>query len=93
VEGRTEGAHDSAYHPIPDGSFDKYKARLVAGGDMQDKKLFEDVSPPTVSTSSVFAIAAIAAHEERHVVVVDIGSAFLYAEECTGLYEAGQDNE
>jgi hypothetical protein len=24
----------------PDGSFDKYKARLVAGGDMQDKKLY-----------------------------------------------------
>jgi hypothetical protein len=63
----------------PDGSFDKYKARLVAGGDMQDKKLYEDLSSPTVSTSSVFTVAAIAAHEKRHVAVVDIGSAFLNA--------------
>jgi Reverse transcriptase (RNA-dependent DNA polymerase) len=61
----------------PDGSFDKYKARLVAGGDMQDKKLYEDLSSPTVATSSVFTIAAIAAHEGRHVAV--IGGAFLNA--------------
>jgi hypothetical protein len=67
----------------PDGSFDMYKARLVAGGDMQDKKLYEDLSSPTVSTSSVFTIAAIAAHEERHVAVVDIGSAFL---KCVPVY-------
>jgi Reverse transcriptase (RNA-dependent DNA polymerase) len=63
----------------PDGSFDKYKARLVAGGNMQDKKLYEDLSSPTVSTSSVFTIASIAAHEKRHVAVVDIESAFLNA--------------
>ena len=47
----------------PDGSFDKYKARLVAGGDMQNKDLYEDLSSPTVSTSAVFTIVAIAAHE------------------------------
>ena len=63
----------------PDGSFDKYKARLVAGGDMQNKDLYEDLSSPTVSTSAVFTIIAIAAHEKRHVAVVDIGSAFLNA--------------
>jgi Reverse transcriptase (RNA-dependent DNA polymerase) len=63
----------------PDGTFDKYKARLVAGGDMQDKKLYDNLSSPTVSTSSVFAIIAIAAHEKRRAAVVDIGSAFLNA--------------
>jgi Reverse transcriptase (RNA-dependent DNA polymerase) len=63
----------------PDSSFGKDKARLVAGGDMQDKKLCEDLSSPTVSSSSVFTIAAIAAHERRHVAVVDIGSAILNA--------------
>jgi hypothetical protein len=47
---------------------------------MQDKSLYEDLSSPTVSTSSVFAIIAIAAHEERHAAVVDIGSAFLNAD-------------
>jgi hypothetical protein len=46
---------------------------------MQAKKLYEDLSSPTVSTSSVFTIAAIAAHEKRHLAVVDIGSAFLNA--------------
>jgi hypothetical protein len=66
----------------PDGSFDKYKARL---GDMQDKKLYEDLSSPTVSTSSVFTVAAIAAHEKRHVAVVDIGSAFLNAKMPQGV--------
>ena len=41
----------------PDGRFDKYKARLVAGGDQQDKNLYDDLSSPTVSTSAVFTIA------------------------------------
>jgi hypothetical protein len=64
----------------PDGAFDKYKSRLVVGGDLQDNKgLYEDLSSPTVSTSSVFTLVAIAAHEKRHVAVVDIGGAFLNA--------------
>ena len=61
----------------PDGRFDKYKARLVAGGDQQNKNLYDDVSSPTVSTSAVFTIAAICAHERRHAAVVDIEGAFL----------------
>ena len=28
------------------GSFDRFKARLVAGGDMQDKSLYENLSSP-----------------------------------------------
>ena len=36
----------------PDGSFHKLKARLVAGGDQQDKGLYDDLSSPTVSTSA-----------------------------------------
>jgi hypothetical protein len=69
----------------PDGSFDKYKAQLVAGGDMQDKKLYEDLSSTTIATSSVFTIPAIAAHERRHVAVVDFGSAFLNAKMPQGV--------
>jgi hypothetical protein len=47
------------------GEFEKLKARLVAGGDQQDKGLYEDLylSSPTASTTSVLAIAAIAACE------------------------------
>ena len=39
------------------GMFDKFKARLVVGGDQQDKEL-----SPITSTASVFALATIAAH-------------------------------
>lgn len=69
----------------PDGAFDKYKARLVAGGDQQDKGLYDDLSSPTVSTSGVFTVMAIAAHEGRHAAVVDIGGAFLNASMTTGI--------
>ena len=64
----------------PNGSFLKLKARLVAGGDQQDKSLYEDLSSPTVSTSAVFTLLAIAAHEERRVSVVDISGAYLNAD-------------
>jgi NMD protein affecting ribosome stability and mRNA decay len=63
----------------------KLKARLVAGGDQQDKALYDDLSAPTVSTSSVFTILGIAAHEGRKASVVDIGGAFLNAEMKTGV--------
>ena len=65
---------------LASGAFDKFKARLVAGGDGQDKSLYESLSSPTVSTSSVLTVAAIAAHEGRHVMVSDIGGAFLNAD-------------
>jgi hypothetical protein len=63
----------------PSGDFDKLKARLMAGGHMQDRSLYDDVSSPTVSTTSVFMIAAIASSEKRKVATVDIGGAYLNA--------------
>jgi hypothetical protein len=63
----------------PTGEFDKLKARLVAGGHMQDRSLYDDVSSPTVATTSVFIIAAIASSEKRKVATVDIGGAYLNA--------------
>lgn len=62
------------------GAFDKLKARLVAGGDQQDKELYDNLSSPTASTASVLAVASIAAREGRSVVVMDIGGAFLNAD-------------
>jgi hypothetical protein len=62
-----------------DGTFEKLKSRLVAGGDQQDRDLYEDVSSPTASITSLFMLAAIAAKEGRHVVTVDIGGAYLNA--------------
>jgi len=62
------------------GVFDKFKARLVAGGDQQDKGLYENLSSPTAATSSVLTVAAIAASEGRNVITIDIGGAFLNAD-------------
>ena len=68
-----------------DGTFLKLKARLVAGGDQQDKGLYDDLSSPTVSTSAVFTLLAVAAHEHRHVAVVDISGAYLNAYMTKGV--------
>ena len=66
--------------------FEKLKARLVAGGDQQDKTLYENLSSPTVSTTIVLTVAAIAAMERRIVTVLDIGGAFLNANmDSTGI--------
>lgn len=63
----------------PNGDFDKLKARLVANGAQQDRSLYETshVSSPTVSNTSVFVCAGIAAMERRHVVTMDIIGAYL----------------
>ena len=63
------------YHA--DGKFDKLKSRLVAGGHLQDRNVYDNGSSPTASTTSVFIIAAIAAKENRSVVTVDFPGAFL----------------
>jgi len=62
------------------GEFEKLKARLVAGGHMQDKSLYDDISSPTVATTAVFMIAAIAAKEGRTVATLDIKAAYLNAD-------------
>ncbi len=61
------------------GAFEKFKARLVAGGDQQDKVMYEDLSAPTAATANVFAMAALAAREKRVVATVGIGGAYLNA--------------
>jgi hypothetical protein len=65
----------------PNGDFDKLKARLVANGSQQVTTMDEQMrnSSPTASLTSVFIIAAIAAKEKRHVVTVDVKSAYINA--------------
>ena len=70
---------------LPTGAFEKLKARLVAGGNQQDKDLYDDLSSPTVSTSVVMTVFAIAAYEKRNVSVVDITGAYLNADMNTGV--------
>jgi hypothetical protein len=61
------------------GAFEKFKARLVAGGDQQDRSMYEDLAAPTAATANVFAMAALAAREKRVTKTVDIGGAYLNA--------------
>jgi len=63
----------------PEGMFEKLKARLVAGGHMQDRSIYDEseISSPAVSASAAFIIASIAAREERHVATMDITGAYL----------------
>ena len=47
---------------LPSGAFEKLKARLVAGDDQQDRSIYtEDLSSPTVATSSLLTVAGVAA--------------------------------
>lgn len=70
---------------LASGEFEKLKARLVAGGDQQVKTLYDDLSAPTVGTSSVFTLHCIAAHEGCKVTVIDISGVYLNADMDTGL--------
>ena len=70
------------------GEFEKLKARLVAGGHQQDRTVYEKkhTSSPTIATTSVMLIAAIAAEEKREVVTMDIGGAYLHADMKKDVY-------
>ena len=70
------------------GEFEKLKARLVAGGNMQDRSVYsqEDTEAPTVALQSVYTVAAIAAHEGRVVVTADITGAYLNADMKKKVY-------
>ncbi len=63
----------------PDGTFDKLKARLAAGGHRQDHEDYDTVSPPTVSTAAMFTVAAISAKEGRHHMTTDVPAAYINA--------------
>ena len=60
----------------------KIKARLVAGGHMQDKSIYSsnEISSPTVSISSVFSIISCGISEGRRFMKFDISTAYLNAE-------------
>ena len=64
-----------------EGTVKKVTARLVAGGDQQDKSIntLDETSSPTVSAAGVLVTMAIAAHERRHAMTIDVKPAYLYA--------------
>ena len=62
-----------------EGIFEKLKARLVAGGHLQDRTVYSNNTSPTAITASLFMVAAIAATESRSVATVDFPGAFLHS--------------
>ena len=65
-----------------DGTFDKLKSRLVAGGHMQDRDqiLYEDTNSPRASMPFIMSIVTIAARKQRHVKTIDITGAYLISD-------------
>jgi hypothetical protein len=75
---------------LPTGQYEKLKARLVAGGNQQDKDLYEDLSSQKVGTSAVLTLS-IVVHENRDISVVDITGAYLNNDMVTDAHdEAGR---
>lgn len=66
----------------PDGAFDKLKARMAGGGHVMNPAAMAhvEVSSPTVDPTSVFTMAAIAAHQGLGCSVTDIKGAYLNAD-------------
>jgi len=60
----------------------EWKARLVTGGNRQDLSIYSqsDKSSPTVTTSGVFMLAAIAATKGHSIMSLDITGAYLYCD-------------
>jgi hypothetical protein len=65
---------------LSSGDLERIKARLVAGGHIQDLSPYSDTSSPTADLTSVFIVYTIAAHEKRKVVTVDVKGAYLNAD-------------
>ena len=68
--------HDAA------GAFLRWNARLVAGGDQQDKHHYDldsELSSPTISMTALFILACIAVYHGWTVFTIDFASAFLHA--------------
>ena len=64
-----------------EGKLLKIKARLAAGGRLQDKSIYSssEISSPTVSISSVFSIISTGVSEGRKFLKLDISTAYLNA--------------
>ena len=60
-------------------AIDKVKARLCVDGRAQDRSdyLITEIEAPTANIASIFTVAQIAAAEQRHVMVGDVGTAYL----------------
>ena len=64
----------------PDDTFKKFKARLVARGDMLKNKLDPDTYAGTVRADTLRPLLSLAAEHDLDLVSHDIKTAFLYSD-------------
>ena len=62
----------------PDGTFDKYKCRIVARGDMLRTSPDTDLYAGTVRSDSMRLLYSIIAYEDLDLMSIDVKTAFLY---------------
>ena len=62
------------------------KARWVAGGNKQIKRLLEDFASPTLRTSSLFTLLAIGSHKRLSLRFLDIRNAYLWSDLPQPIY-------
>ena len=72
------------------GAFDKLTARLVTGGDQQDKEIYDNLSSSTAFTTSVLIVASIVTREGKigcgHVCTLGVISLMLILQERVSKY-------
>ena len=64
---------------LPDGSFERYKARLMGDGSMQDRNVIQNLSSPTASFTFVLIGLKYAAMNKMKGMKIDVKRAFLNA--------------
>lgn len=71
----------------PDGTIDKYKARLVVKGFKQKKGLdYEETFSPVARLATIRALLSVSAQEKLHLVQFDVSTAFLNGELREEIY-------
>ena len=69
---------------LPDGTWERVKARLIIRGDRQDKSSYEQTSSPTVMNESVMLCLGIAALQHKRIAAIDLVGAYLRTDQIEG---------
>jgi hypothetical protein len=64
----------------PDGSVDRYKARLVALGCLQKESDYDETFSPVVDSATVRTALTLAVYDHEMIHHIDVAGAFLYGD-------------